>query len=166
MWNLHEGGQRVSGSGPDVPNGSRAHATGLVHVRAKQAEALDLLARMPPRAASKALAAKYGLSRRQANRYISAALAEQCADSLAEPPESKVARAKLRAEKLYELALAKTRTVMDEKTAEGVLKYHEVPDPDVRAGVQANAQLMQIDAIVPPSFTPGREPKLGPGGKP
>ncbi len=155
----------MSADAPEVPDDSRARATGMVRVRACQADALDLLARMPPRAASKSLASAYGLSRRQANRYISAALAEVCADTLAEPIESKVARAKLRAEKLYELALAKTRTAPLERDEDGVTTYHEVPDADVRSGLHANAQLMQIDALEPPSFKPG-PPRLGTGGKP
>lgn len=159
-----EGGQNGQG---DTPARARRD---LSRVRVIQAAALDWLGRLNPRQASKALQAEHGIARRTADRYISHALAQVCADTLTEPPEAKKARAQLRAEKLYGLALARTRTAMKEKTPEGAIVYEEVPDPDVRSGVQVNAQLMQIDALIPPTFKPGAPPtpvpQLASGEKP
>lgn len=133
-------------------------------MRVIQADALDWLARLNPRQASKALRDQHGIARRTADRYISHALAQVCADTLTEPAEAKKARAQLRAEKLYQLALSKTKTALKEIDSDGRKLYEEVPDPDVRSGVQVNAQLMQIDALIPPSFNPG-PPKLASGDK-
>ena len=149
----------------EVPDVSRARAAAdLAHVRVIQTDALDWLVRLSPRAASRALAAQHDIGRRQANRYISRALAQVCADTLTEPAEAKKARAQLRAEKLYQLALSKTKSALKEIDSDGRKLYEEVPDPDVRSGVQVNAQLMQIDALIPPTFNPG-PPKLASGDK-
>ena len=133
---------------------TRVRARGpLAQARVVLAVALDhIVGGSNPRQASAKIQAEFGLRRRTADRYVSSALQAIHRDSLDEPIASKRARGIARYEHLYQLALERTRTAMDSKDADGVLHYHEVPDPDVRAATDANARLMQLEGVTPPTL--------------
>ena len=129
----------------DGKNGSRAGArTGMALVpqmaaaRLGVATAADLLAACNnPRQTAKALKARFGVSRRTADRYVSSALKLMVQDAMAEPLESKRARMVARLEGVAKTALAAT-------DSEGV------PTPDLRSATAALALLATIEGLTKP----------------
>lgn len=78
------------------------------------------------RAAANKLVSERGYSRKQANRYVSAALKRLQADQNLEPIESKRARVIASATKVLRDALTAKKTWVNEETGES--KEYDVPD--------------------------------------
>lgn len=123
----------------DDPYGLRARArASLVSTRLRTV--MDWLAGgMQPRPCATQAMREWGLSRRQANRYVSGAIRVLQADDKAEPVESKAARLKAMLYDNIRQAKARTRTYVQD--GEPVTE----PAPDLAAANQAVAMLAQLE---------------------
>lgn len=139
------GGHERRRSVTDGENDSRAPArTGtalgpqMAAARLGVATAADMLiACNNPRQTAKALKARFGVSRRTADRYVSSALRLMVEDATAEPIESKRARMVARLEGVAKTALAATNS-----EGEAV--------PDLRSATAALALLATIEGLTKP----------------
>lgn len=106
---------------------------------------VDMLAAgKTPRDAAMELAQTEGMSRRNAQRYVAAALAMLVRDQAAEPVEVKRARIIAMAQAGYERAMARERGFLV-KAGEGQQAVVRVPDPDTKGAAMFLALLAKIE---------------------
>lgn len=95
-----------------------------------------------PRQASTKARDEFGLSRRQADRYVAVALKRLQVDSTAEPPESKRARILAMAYDTVRQADARKRIVVTGKDS-----YETVDDPDLRARTSSLELIAKLEGL-------------------
>jgi hypothetical protein len=89
---------------------------------------------------------EWGLSRRQASRYVSLAFARWAAESQRKRPEK---RAQMRAAlwDAYGKCLDKT-SMASARNGEGGVEWEEYPDPDMKAGAKYLELLCRLDGLL------------------
>jgi hypothetical protein len=98
---------------------------------------------LPPRAAASRAQKELGLSRRQADAYVSTCLRRLAMDSAAEPVESKRARVVAMLHESIASAKAKRKQWYEESTG----RWEERPDPDHKAVATLLGNLVTVEGL-------------------